>query len=147
MGHANLSNLSEFFIRRLFAKGKLSVKECSDAMMRAGVTLNASEGRYEDPYMLRLGLEDVLRFMLDPKGMGYRLQRGQPPGPIIVPAALTKQQGELLKVWEQGDHSDWDSGDDGNGGEYGEFDAIEWRFAPGWRKLYPKIPKLGNVTH
>jgi hypothetical protein len=147
VGHANLSNLSDFFVRRLFAKGKLSVKECSDAMVKAGVTFNASEGRCSEPYMLRLGLEDIISFMLDPEAMGYRFRKGQPETAIIEPVGLTERQKELLSEWKRGDASNWDSGDDGDGGEYGEFDAIVWKFAPGWRKLYPDIPKLGNVTH
>jgi hypothetical protein len=147
MGHANLANLSDFFVRRLFAKGKLTVKECSDAMVKAGVTYNASEGQYDEPYMLRMGLEDILRFMIDPEDMGYRFRKGQPETAIIEPVRLTKRQKELLRQWKHCDSDEWDSGDNGDGGEYGEFDVIEWKFAPGWRKLYPEIPKLGNVTH
>lgn len=28
-----------------------------------------------------------------------------------------------------------------------EFDKIRWIFAPGWRKRYKEVPRLGNVTH
>ncbi len=53
MGHANLSNLSEFFIKRLYAKGVLSIHDCVVAMQAKGVKLHASEGDYEDDYMRR----------------------------------------------------------------------------------------------
>lgn len=35
MGHANVSNLSQFFVRRLYAKGTLSISECVEAMTAA----------------------------------------------------------------------------------------------------------------
>jgi hypothetical protein len=140
VGHANLSNVSDFFVKRLYAKGRLSVKDCSDAMQKAGETIHASEGEHDEPYMLRMGLEDVIRFMLE-------FDRDDGPDPIIEPIDPTREQRALLRKWRHGDFSDWDSGDDGEGGEYGAFDAIEWKFAPGWRKRYPKIPKLRNVTH
>jgi hypothetical protein len=36
MGHANLRNIGEFFIHRLYAKGTLSVCECVQAMIARG---------------------------------------------------------------------------------------------------------------
>lgn len=147
MGHANLRNISDFFVKRLYESGKLSVKECSDAMEKARVSYHASEGKHTEPYMLRMGLEDVLRFLIDPEGMGYQRRAGQPSGPIVVPVTPTPRQKKLLADWKRCDTEDWDCGDDGDGGDYGEFDAIKWRFSAPWLKLYPKIPKLGSITH
>lgn len=147
MGHADLSNISRFFVKRLHERRKLTLKECSDAMEKARVRYHASEGKHAEPYMLRMGLEDVLRFMLDPAADGYRFRPGQPRTAIVEPVKLTTRQRKLLAEWKRGDLEDWDCGDDGDGGKYGEFDAIEWKFARGWRKLYPHIPKLGMMTH
>lgn len=138
MGHANLSNISDFFIKRLYAKGKLSIKECADALQEAGETLHASEGEYEDLYMLRHGLMDVVQFLRD-EGKQW---------PIVIPHKdTTPTQHDILRQWEDGNMDDWDCGDDGNGGEYGIFDSIQWVFGPGWRQKYRDIPRLGNITH
>jgi hypothetical protein len=44
MGHANLNNISDFFIRRLYAKGTLSIRACVEGLIARGETLHASEG-------------------------------------------------------------------------------------------------------
>ncbi len=43
----------------------------------------------------------------------------------------------------------WDSDDDEyyNGDAWEDFDKIRWVFAPGWRKRYKEVPRLGSVTH
>lgn len=43
----------------------------------------------------------------------------------------------------------WDMDDDTfhDGDEWENFDKIRWVFAPGWRKRYRDVPRLGNVTH
>jgi hypothetical protein len=83
MGHANLSNLSRFFVHRLYAKGKLSIADCVQAMLKARETLHASEGEYEDEGMLSFGLTEIVN-SLSEDGC-YKLWRPRPDGPWIVP--------------------------------------------------------------
>lgn len=152
MGHANLRNISDFFIKRLYAKGKLSIREAIDAMVEKGETLHASEGEYEEPEMLGMGLEEVVNFL-----RSYDIRREVAPevrkrvevpdGGIIEPVSLTKEQEKILWQWDNHQSGKWDTGDDGKSGEYGILDSIQWKFAKGWRKVYPDIPRLGNVTH
>ena len=63
MGHAYLANICNFFITRLYAKGKLSTTECIEGLQKKGETLHAAEGEYEDDYMLAMGLWDVISFL------------------------------------------------------------------------------------
>ena len=156
MGHANISNLSDFFIRRLFAKGKLSIHDCVQAMLKKKVTYNASEGTYEGEDMLSMGTDEAVRFLVDydaPPGETVldklvSAVGGKFTGPIIIPAAdLTAEQQRVLQEWGTDSMAEWDCGDDGSGGEYGALDSIPWKFAPGWRNKYPEIPRLGSVTH
>ena len=136
MGHANVRNLSDFFVRRLYAKGKLSLKEVAEAAAKAGVKLHASEGLNEEPEALAIGFEAVIEFLHQPECSCCE----SPDGPIIVPAyPLTEAQDKswndvrwedpmLLKGWRTSD-------------------TIQWKFAPGWRKRYPNIPKLGYMSN
>ena len=63
MGHANLSNISKFFVRRLYAKGRLSIRECCQQLVNAGEELHASEGRYKDEEALAIGVVDVVHYL------------------------------------------------------------------------------------
>lgn len=148
MGHADLSNLSEFFVKRLYAKGKLSVADCVEAMKKKRVKLQASEGAYEDHHMLCLGLEQFLQFLIEfnpPKPVLDRLANHENEatdgiyGPVVKPDKLSKRQEAVLRLWllEGLDEPD----------DYEILDSIEWRFAPGWRNVYPHIPMLGRVTN
>jgi hypothetical protein len=73
VGHANLSNLSNFFINRLYAKGSLSISECIEALQAAGETLHASEGEYDEDSMLAMGLIDIVHYLtlVGPSKHGY----------------------------------------------------------------------------
>lgn len=146
MGHANLSNICEFFLRRLYAKGKLSIKECTDALVAAGEKLHASECSYEDNCMLAHGLEDVIRYLLtywENNG-----SRGRKDSPVIEPVELSDEQSRILTEWlAEGPGFDWDCGDDGLGGEYGILDSIQWKYCKGWRTRYKEVELLENVTH
>lgn len=130
MGHANLTNISQYFIRRLRRKKTLSVREVVDSLERAGETVHASEGQHGERYMLSMAVEEVVGFLRD-----YL----EPVGP------LSRRQARLLKQWEASDFWDWDAGDDGEGGDYAVFDSIKWRVRPEWRRR--SLPILGNVTH
>lgn len=149
MGHADLSNLSDFFIRRLFAKGKLSIYDCVQAMLKKKVTYNASEAVYVEAYMISMGAEEAVRFLWKydaPDGetilddIVEAADRDEEfTGPIIVPVSLSPEQQHILQEWDQENVQEPE--------EYEILDSIAWKFAPGWRNKYPEIPRLGRVTH
>lgn len=133
MGHANLDNMSRLFVRQLYAKGSLTIRQAVEVAVKRGETVHASEGELSDESMVAMGLEQVVHFLQ---------QEG-----VIQCFDLTDQQQKILEQWQDGDITNWDCGDDGRSGEYGMLDSIQWRYAPGWRKRYPNIPLLGNVTN
>lgn len=164
MGHAYLHNISDFFVRRLYAKGSLTIRECVDALMRAGEKLHAAEGEHDDAPTISLGVEEVVAYLAEkthptPRARAKQRRaaddaarrlggRRKENGPVIVPVDLTDAQSEVLDEWlRHGPGDKWDCGDDGLGGEYGVLDSVRWRFAPGWRNRYPNIPRLGHVEH
>lgn len=141
MGHANLTNISEAFNRQLYAKGTVTIAEVAAHCGKHGETVHASEGEYDEDYMIRMSLENVLDFLLS-----HDEDEG---GPFIVAVDMTPEQEKIYKEWRSGKVCmDWDCGDDGNGGQYGILDSIKWRFAPGARKKYPNdLPVLGNFSN
>ncbi len=142
MGHANLSNISRFFIRRLYAKGTLTIGECVAGLEKAGEQIHASEGSYSEPYMLANYLNEVIHWMYHhhwppvvamkrPDAVHY---------PIVIPVLDTPEKERLFEQWVTHENQDWDE-------EYSAFDQIGWRFGEGWRKLYPNIPILAEFTN
>jgi hypothetical protein len=125
MGHANVKNLSEFFVRRLYAKGRLSLREALKVAMKKGLTLNASEGAYDDEGMVGMGLEVVVMWLHWEKK-------------VIEPChPLTPRQQRAITRWDPDEHEEDPESDD-----YKAFDSIAWRFAKGWRRKYPELPLL-----
>ena len=146
MGHATVTNLSERFIKQLYAKGKVTISEVADDCVRRGEKLQASEQAYDQKYMICHGLEDVVVWLLRPQKKTPRDEAT----PVIEPVNMTDEQTEIYNTWiDDSDPKlmDWDCGDDGNGGEYGILDSIQWRFANGWRAMYPEIETLDHVSH
>jgi hypothetical protein len=136
LGHANVENLSRLFVRRLYAKGQITIAEAVQAAQEAGETLRASEGEYNDPNMISQGMEEIVEF----------LRTAQPPHhtPVLAPkpGSLTEQQRTVLRQWDDDEGMDlWDEP------EYAIFDSIPWIFAPGWRKRYKDVPILTHVTN
>src|SRR3954449_5567073 len=85
MGNAYLSNISNFFVRQLYARGKVSIDQCARAMLAKGETLHASHGGSGDGGTLRFRLQAVIASLQHPQAYGYQLA-----GPIIEP---------VLSVW------------------------------------------------
>ena len=141
MGHANLTNVSTFFTRRLYAKGKLSIIECAKALAEKRETIHASEGEYEDEEMLRQGLADVILYLYDNWHIENHRKKHDP---IIEPIITNEQEGKVFEQWDTDDDAimDWGLGD-----EYEVFDNIQWKFTKGWRKRVNDIEPLGGVTH
>ena len=138
MGHANLANLSEFFVKHLYAKGKLSIRECTQAMVEKKIELRASEGGYEQDYMLALGLSDVVIFLI-----GLHDTCPAQKEKVIEPIDPTDEQKKLIQAWANGDA--WAHEPDKDG--FLEVDDIQWKFSKGWRRKYHEIPMLGRITH
>lgn len=85
MGHANLTNISTFFVRRLYAKGRLSIFQCTEALIKAKEALHASEGQYEDEDMLRMGLADVVHYLTRTNPTRHGYSGPAKGGPWIIP--------------------------------------------------------------
>ena len=131
MGHATLTNLSEAFIRQIYAKGEISIKEVADHCIKHQIYLQASEGEYEDEFMICYGLEEVARFLLD----------DEDGGPYIEPTNLTPERENIYNQWTQDKTDDWDPGAEDK--EFFILDSIKWKFCKGVRKTYPDgIPIL-----
>lgn len=146
MGHATVTNLSEGFIKQLYAKGQVSIAEVADVLQKRGEKLQAAEHAYEERYMLCHGLEDVVAWLLKPQKKRPR----DKATPVIEPADMTEEQTQIYNTWiDPSDNSltEWDCGDDGEGGEYAILDSIKWKFANGWRAMYPEIELLDYVSH
>ena len=115
MGHANVSNISEFFIKRLYAKGQLSIRDCVQGLIKAGEELHASEGDYADEGMLGMAVGQYVHYLnlVDPSKRGYSGPEGG--GPWIVeavsvwlgkPREVPDQVRRGLKMLEDGDNRD-----------------------------------------
>lgn len=139
MGHAYPKNISRHFLQRLYKRRKLSVKECSDWLVANKIQLSCAEGKYEEPYLFRQVLETIVAFLLFEVG----------DGPVVEPVSLTPDQRRVLRLWKRNDDAigDWDCGDDGEGGEYGVLDSIQWKFTYGWRARAARneIPLLDYI--
>jgi hypothetical protein len=148
MGHANLGNLSNLFVRQLFAKGKLSIREITDIAVAKKETVHASEGELDDECMLSYSFEEIVGFLL----CDHKSSPKSKATPVIEVCdydKLTDEQRDIYDKFVSNDDamSNWDSGDDGRSGEYGLLDSIYFRFAPGWRKRYPDIPILDRFEN
>jgi hypothetical protein len=140
MGHAYVANLGEFFINRLYAKGKLSIKEAALAAVKAGETLHASEGEYEDEGMIAHGLWEVIWRMIRPSAPVVTADGVTWPGPILIPVGpLTDRQVGSLTKYLNDDNQDWDDESEDDKSAFTVLDTIQWKFAKGWRSRYKDI--------
>lgn len=123
MGHANVKNLSEFFVEQIHVRGGISLRQAIRAAVARGLTLNASEGPYSDEGMIGMGLEVVAAWMYEDQG-------------IIEPCRpLMPRQQEALAAWHAETIHDRPD-------LYRWLDTIAWRFTKEWRGKYPNIPLL-----
>ena len=141
MGHATVTNICVRFIKGMVAKGSISMKECADDLEKRGETLNASEGKYTERYMLLMGLEQIVDW--------YRRYAHREP--VIVPHEITKEQEEMLDQWDNNTGPDGDWSDSWNEERQAVLDSIRWKFAPSWRHQYQyhkdKFPILDYVSN
>jgi hypothetical protein len=89
MGHANLENIHRFFVRRIYALGKVSIAQAFIALEKAGETVHSSEGEYEDRAMLGMALAEIVAILSE-----YHPREG---GPWIEPV-LTAWHGRRGSV-------------------------------------------------
>lgn len=138
MGHGHVKPHCKFFLKRLYAKGKLSIRECGQAMQDAGMKYLASEGAYDDQWMLEWAVTDIVIYYL--KHVHEVTIHGIQT-PILEPVTpLKEDQVIALFRWLTGNASD----------EVAEHEAlmsIQWKYAKGWRNRREDIPLLENVTH
>lgn len=114
MGHANVKNLSEFFVRQIRARGGISLREAIRGAVAHGLTLNASEGPYDDAGMIGMGLEVVAAWMYEDQG-------------IIEPChPLMPSQKAALDAWHDGTILDRPE-------LHRALDTISWRLTREWR--------------
>ena len=147
MGHASVGNIAQFWLRRLYAKGKLTIKDCVDAMVKAGEQLAASEGYYSDDYMLEMGLTEVINHLVSHQPVTWVKNRLIHGAVEPVVEDMTKRQKEIFAEWMDGDKvGDWDGDVDNEESQYAIFASIPWRFAPGWRGRYMR-DEIKYLTH
>lgn len=126
MGHANVKNLSKFFVEQIHARGAVSLRQAIRGAVAHKLTLNASEGPYDDEMMVGMGLEFVAAWMYEDQG-------------IIEPShPLSPSQQRVLHAWKtnapiEGEES------------YRALDSIPWRFTREWASRYPHIPLLEYI--
>jgi hypothetical protein len=148
MGHANLTNISVFFIDQLVEKRTVTIREVVSGLRKAKEAVHASEGLLTDRSMLGYSVENVVGFLLERHGTTARTPERKKK-PVIEPVEpLTKRQEKLLQEFCEGDIGNWDCGKNGEGGEYGAFDRIKWKLTKTWESI-PKdqIPVLGRFEN
>lgn len=128
MGHANYLNISKRVNKLLHDGGEkgVSLRDCVDALEKARQKVSASEGALEERTDLSQAVEQVFE---------YLLRNG-----AAEPAELTKEQSKVYNEWRANEDRNWDSGSNGEGGQYGIFDHIRWK------ALKKRLPVLGDVT-
>jgi hypothetical protein len=128
------------FIRRLYAKGKLSIRDAYRAAAReeaeygTDLNINMLEAHCSLPVA-----QAVAHLLEEPETRRVGPGVAFPDGPILVPAEdLSAEQAGVLEQWRTEGHS-WPACGFDEGPTL-VLDSIPWKFGPGWRKLYPEIP-------
>lgn len=111
MGHATVVNLSKLINREL-KKGPVTIKALIDLALEKKLRVRAAEGDYMDAPMLGKTIEEILG-VLNSDG-------------FVDPQPKSTKQRRVWKEYERGESVDWDTGEDGRGGEQGIFDSIKW---------------------
>ena len=137
MGHAYVKNLSDILLKRIYAKGKVSIEELVDHCVKNKIPLNASEGQYFEDYMIELGFSHLILF----HGLPYCENNRRPN---IEAELESKEDAKLyLNFKEHGlskveDEEDWK-----------RFRKLKWKFTEGTRKMYidKTIPVMYNMEN
>jgi hypothetical protein len=134
MGHANIRNLNDIFIKRIFAKGKTSIQECIAVSKQRNEYFKASEGEYTDDGMLSLGYEEVVLF----HGRPWCENKHRPN---IEAIPENDKQQKIIESFNQDGLSYIEDLD--------EFTKILWKFTQGTRAMYlnktiPAVSRFEN---
>lgn len=148
MGHASVANLSRIFLRRIYAKGYTSIRECVDIAEKKGEVFSASEGDYKERYMLGMGFYEILNYYAREYLMlGNKRGDHFPVVRVRNYESLSELQKKLYEEFITNGYGDWDGGDDGESNEIGAFDSIEWEFLSVARRNYSKLNVFNNFTN
>ncbi len=85
--------LSKLFIRRIYAKGTVTMRDCMDAAMKKKIGVSCAEGRYTEDYMYQMAFEFIVTHFLDQR--------------VITPIF---KDPEIQKLWEKWTNSEEYSG-------------------------------------
>ena len=137
MGHANIRNLNDIFIRRIYAKGKASIQECIEESKKRKEWFKASEGEYTDDGMLSLGYEEVVLF----HGRPWCENKHRPN---IEAIPENDKQEKIIESFNQDGLSYINENE-----ELDEFIKIQWKFTKGTRAMYlnktiPAVSRFEN---
>lgn len=115
------SDLWAAFIRRLYAKGSLSIHDAAEAFADEWHDQGEKRGHAEAmcEHHLQMGVGHFL-------GVTYSSQRDQ----ILMPDPQTDEQRKAWEDWSS--HGISDSDDEWNQ----HWNEIPWRFSPGFRRRY-----------
>lgn len=133
MGHAYVKNLSDILIKRIYAKGKVTIQELVDYCVKNKIALHASERDYFEEYMLAYGFEELVRFHAQ-KWCENKYR------PNIEAIPETDKEKEIAKEFMENGLSNIDNEEDTK-----TFLNIKWKFTQGTRKMY--IEKTMSVNY
>ena len=115
MGHAYIENLSEVFIKHLYAKGSVSIYDVVKFAHGKGELVHASERDYDEEYMLEMMFYYIV------SNLHFR------EDPVIRPLPTILVM-DIIKRWRENNLSDK---------EMKKIRDIKWVFARHMRKKYP----------
>ncbi len=123
MGHARITNISQFSSRFIRRPEGATVKEIVDELEAKKQAVHASEGLYYERYMLSMTSESYVSWLLENK--------------LIEPKDLTEEQKKILAQWTSSSNEifNWDIK------EYDILDSIRWTTK---RKVLPLIHNFEN---
>ena len=124
MGHAYVKNLSDILIKRIYAKGKVTIQELVDHCVKNKIALHASERDYFEEYMLAYGFEELVLFHAQ-----KWCENKHRPNIEAIPE--TDKEKEIAKEFMENGVSNIDNEEDTK-----TFLNIKWKFTQGTRKMY-----------
>jgi hypothetical protein len=132
------------FLRRLYAKGALTIQEASSGAATELASSSCRDAEEIEPEISN-AFELAVGHLTKTFTKRHYVPNGVtcPKGPILVLAReLSPEEAEVLEKWQDDDFQGFDCGY--GEGDYQTLDSIPWKYGPGWRKLYHRIPCCGE---
>ena len=133
MGHMYPKKECEAFLKRLYAKGALSMRDMCEYFLKHNFMVSCAgsrgKGGEEDYYIYEMAMMAIVDWLRKPWVECRGVQ--------IVTKEMTPPQSRALDAWLVYDTIDWDSEKDME-----DLFSIKWKYAPTWRKKYKEIPVL-----